>query len=56
MYVNSLVHIIGDSADDANILGGSVRTIKKSTEALVFPSKKIGLEVNADKSKYMVIS
>ena len=43
-------------ADDVNILGGSVLTVKENTEALVVPTKKIGLEVNADKTKYMVIS
>ena len=43
-------------ADDVNILGGSVHTIMKSTEALVVASKEIELEVNADKTKYMVMS
>jgi hypothetical protein len=43
-------------ADDVNILGGRVYTIKKSTEALVVASKEIGLEVNTDKSKYMFMS
>jgi hypothetical protein len=41
-------------ADDVNILGGSVHTKKKNTEALVVAGK-IGLEVNADKTKYMVM-
>jgi hypothetical protein len=36
--------------DDVNILGGSVRTIKK-TQKLLVCSKEIGLEVKADKSK-----
>jgi hypothetical protein len=40
-------------ADDINILGGSVHAIKKNTEALVVTSKEIGLEVNAEKTKYM---
>ena len=43
-------------ADDVNILGGSVLTIKENTEALVGASKENGLEVNADKPKYMVLS
>jgi hypothetical protein len=43
-------------ADDVNILGGSVHAIKRNTEALVIASKEIGLEVNAEKTKYMVIS
>jgi hypothetical protein len=56
MCANFLVHVIGDHANDANILGRSVHTIKKNTEALVIASKEIGLEVNADKTKYMVTS
>jgi hypothetical protein len=42
-------------ADDDNIVGGSVHTIKKNAEALVV-ANKIGLETNVDKTKYMVIS
>ena len=56
MYVNFLVHIIGDHANDANILDRSVHTIKINTEALVIAGKENGLEVNADKTKYMVMS
>ena len=43
-------------ADDVHILGRSEHTIKKNTEALVVASKETGLEVNADKTKYMVKS
>jgi len=39
-------------ADDVNILGGSVQTVKGNAEALVLASKEIGLEVNADKTNY----
>ena len=35
-------------ADDVNVLGGGVHTVKKNAEALVVVSKEIGLEVNAD--------
>ena len=42
-------------ADDINILRGSVHTIKENAEALVVASKEIGLEVNAYKSKYMIM-
>jgi len=56
MYVNFLVHIIGDHADDANILGRSVHSVKKNTEASIVASKEIGLEVNAKKTMYMVMS
>jgi len=37
-------------ADDCNMFGGSVYTVKKNTEALVVDSKENGLEVNADKN------
>ena len=43
-------------ADDINILSGSVHAIKKNTEALAFGSKQNGVEVNADGTKYMVMS
>ena len=43
-------------AYDVNILGGSTHTIKEHTDALVAVSKEIGLEVNADKIKHMVMS
>jgi hypothetical protein len=36
-------------------MGRSVHTIKKDTESLVVASKAIGLEVNADKTKYTVM-
>jgi len=41
-------------ADDVNILGGSVHTVKENAEALVVATEEIGLEVNADKTKYMI--
>jgi hypothetical protein len=37
-------------ADDVNILAGSIHGIKNNTEALVFASKEIGLEGNAEKT------
>jgi hypothetical protein len=45
-------------ADDVNnIQGESVHTIKEKAEALIVASKeKTGLEINADKIKYMVKS
>jgi len=43
-------------ADDVNTLGGSVHTVEENAEALIMSSKEIGLEVNADKTRYMVRS
>jgi hypothetical protein len=42
-----------DDDDDDNILGGSVHTIKRNTELIKVVSKKTGLEVNAEKNKYI---
>jgi len=39
-----------------NILGRSINTINRNAEAWVAASKEIGLEVNADTTKYMVMS
>jgi hypothetical protein len=38
------------------MLGESVRIIKKNTEALLVDSKENGLDVNVDKTNYMVMS
>jgi hypothetical protein len=43
-------------ADDVNLLGDSVNTIKENTESLLGASKNIGPEVNVEETKYMIIS
>jgi hypothetical protein len=42
-------------ADDINIMGGSIHTIKKNAKALVAASEETGLEVNVNKTKYVVM-
>jgi hypothetical protein len=42
-------------ANDMNRLGDNVDTIK-NTETLIDASKEVGLEVNAEKTKYMLLS
>jgi hypothetical protein len=43
-------------ADDVNLLGDNIDTVKKNTETLTSASKEVGLEVNAEKTKYMLLS
>jgi hypothetical protein len=42
--------------DDVNLLGDNIDTIKKSTEILFDASKQVDLEINVDKTKYMLLS
>ena len=43
-------------ADDDNILGGGINTLKENAEALVPATIETGLEVSPEKTKYMVMS
>ena len=43
-------------ADEVNVLGGSIHTLKENVKPLVVAAREIRLEVSADKTKYMVMS
>jgi hypothetical protein len=43
-------------ADDDNLLGDSVNTIKENSETLLEASRDIGLEINVEKTEYNYIS
>jgi hypothetical protein len=42
--------------DDLNLLGGNIDTVKKNTETLIDASNEVGLEMNVEKTKYMLLS
>jgi hypothetical protein len=41
---------------DMNLLGDSINTIKENTETFLGASRDVGLEINAEKTKYMIMS
>jgi hypothetical protein len=43
-------------ADDVNILGENIDTIQKNTAALLDARKGVGLEVNSENTKYMLMT
>jgi hypothetical protein len=43
-------------ADVVNLLGDNIDTIKKNTETPVDASKEVGLEINVEKTKYLLLS
>jgi sorting nexin-29 len=43
-------------ADDVNLLGDNIDTIQENTETLIDAIKEVGLEINVDKTKYILLS
>jgi hypothetical protein len=43
-------------ADDVNWLGENINITKKNAEALLDSGKVLGLELNSEKTKYMLMS
>jgi hypothetical protein len=43
-------------ADDVNLLSDDIDTIKKNTQTLIDARREVSLEVNTDKTKYMLLS
>jgi hypothetical protein len=49
-------HQILAYADDINIVGENIDTTQKNTKAPLDASTEVGLEVNPEKTKYMLVS
>jgi hypothetical protein len=49
-------HQLLNYADDINLFGGSINTTKGKTEILLGASRDVGLEINAVKTKCMIMS
>jgi hypothetical protein len=43
-------------SDDVNLLGDNIDTINKNTQTLIDASKEVGLEVNVEKTMYMLVT
>jgi hypothetical protein len=43
-------------ADDVYLLGDNIDAMKKNTETLIGASKEVGLEVNTEETKYILLS
>jgi hypothetical protein len=41
--------------DDVNLLGDNIDAVKKHTETLIDASKEVGLEINIQKTKYILL-
>jgi hypothetical protein len=55
LKLNGTHHLLA-YADDVNLLGYNIDTIKKNTETLIDASKEVGLEINVENQVYVAIS
>jgi hypothetical protein len=53
--LNGTHHLLA-YADDVNLLGDNIDALKKNTETLIDASKEVCLEINVEKTKYMLLS
>jgi hypothetical protein len=51
-----VTHYLLAYADDVNLLGDNIDTTNKNKETLIDASMEVGLEVNIEKTKYMLVS
>jgi hypothetical protein len=53
---SNVTHQLFVYADDVNLLGDSINTIKQNTETILEAGTDVALEINAEKTKYMIMS
>jgi nitrous oxide reductase len=49
-------HQLLSYADDVNLLVDNIDTINKNTETFIDASKEVDLEINVEKTKYVLVS
>jgi hypothetical protein len=49
-------HQLLASSDDVNLLGDNLNIIRKNTESLIDATKEIGLELNVEKTRYVLLA
>jgi hypothetical protein len=49
-------HQLSAYSDDMNLLGDNIETIKRNIGTVIDASKEVGLEVNVEKTKYVLVS
>jgi ABC-type siderophore export system fused ATPase/permease subunit len=52
----SVIHQLLVYADDVNLLRNEIDNLQKNAGSVIDASKEVGLEVNAYKTKYMLLS
>jgi hypothetical protein len=55
LELNGTYHLLA-YADDVSLLGDNIDTINKNTETLIDDSNAVGLKINVEKIKYMLLS
>jgi hypothetical protein len=56
LKLNATHQLLAYADDDVNLLVDNIDTINKNTETLIDASKEVGLEINVEKTKYMLLS
>jgi hypothetical protein len=50
------MHQLQAYSDDVNLLGDNTGTTKKNASTLIYASKDVSLEINIEKTRYMLMS